>query len=126
MTKSQHEVLIKFNQLSQQRESCDIKEKRIKCFRRITLIAFIISVLLIVVYELAVHTMFLKSISISRIYEMIPGKEYTFLIIGLISFVLFLIAVFKSLDAEIQAEHARKSEGKMAQKAFTMMLIKTK
>ena len=126
MTKSQHEALIKFNQLSEQREICDAKAKRVKRYRNVAFIAFIASIILIAAYQLVVHSAFLQSVNLKTFFEGLPGNEYLFLSLGIISFVFLLVSVFKSINAEMNADKARKTEGKMAQKAFSLMLVKTK
>ncbi|NQU86810.1 MAG: hypothetical protein HQ541_13725 [Mariniphaga sp.] len=125
MTKIQHDALIKFNQVSQQREMCCEKEKKVKRNRNIAIIVFLISVAFIVAYELAVHSAIFKSINIDAFTEAIPGKEFTFLFLGIISFVFLLVSVFKSISVEMKAESARKEEGKLAERAFALMLLKT-
>ncbi|MBN1821510.1 MAG: hypothetical protein JXR31_01330 [Prolixibacteraceae bacterium] len=125
MTKTQHEALIKFNQVSQQREICNEKAKRVRRFRNLAIITFIVSVALIVVYQFAMHSTILQPVKIDELLKIVPGKEYLFLLLGILSFVLLLVSVFKSINAELDAEKARKIEGLMAQKAFSLMLIKT-
>ena len=85
MTKIQHDALVKFNQVSRQREICVEKEKKIKRYRSIAIFAFLASILLIVAYQLAVHTAFFSSINIDAFAKNIPGREYPFMTKGPIS-----------------------------------------
>ena len=125
MTKAQHEALIKFNQVSQQREICDVKEKRIKRFRKIALYFFLLSIILILFYVVALQGAAFSNINFDSVATAIPGREYLFFALGIISFVTLLISVFKFMGAKAEADKIRKIEGQLAQKAFSLMMMKT-
>jgi len=126
MTKSQHEALIKFNQVSRQREICDEKAKMIKRYRNLAIYFFLVSIALIVAYQFVAHSAIFQTLNVNATIEATPGTEYLFLALGILSFIALLVSVLRSINAEMHAEKARMIEGKMAERAFALMFVKTK
>ena len=126
MTKAHQDAMIKFKQLGQQLEEYEKSEKKVKRLRNFSIFAFILSIVLIVASQMVISSVVITGEQLYNIIKSLPGKEYAFLVLGIVSFAFLIVSVFRSINVEMKAEKARRIEGLMAQKLFRLMLVHAK
>lgn len=126
MTNSNNADLQKLNEASQYREKCEKREKKAKYLRNLIATLFVLSIVLIIGANLFMEPPLFGKIQFSGITGFLPVIKKIALPIAIISLVLLVISIVKSISLETKANKARNIEGYMAQHLFRVIVLRSK
>jgi hypothetical protein len=118
--------LVKLDEASQFREKCEIRERKVKRLRNLIALFFAFSVVILIVSNLFMEPPLLSRISLQGVFKVLPAIENVSLAIGIVSLVLLVFSVMKSISVEAQATKARNTEGYIAQNLYRVVLMHSK
>ena len=126
MTNSNHAGLQKLNEASRYREKCENREKKVKRWRNLCAVFFGFSIVMLILSSLFMEPPLTTRITMLGISDILPVVENLALAVAIVSLVLLVYAVMKSINVETQANKARNIEGFMAQHLFRVIVLKAK
>ena len=122
MTDSNQAGLEKLNEASQYREKCEKRAQKVKRLRNIIAVFFALSIGVVITLNFVAESAVASKIRAFNFLESMPTTEFVAFVLALISLILLIISVFKSIAVELQAHNARKAEGYLAQRLFRVVL----